>query len=382
MNESNKTFDIKDIIPKLNQIVSAVSNAVETGTLEEVLKKIADFNRSLINAKYAAIGVPNGKGEFLYFQVSGLTDEEQDRLRANPPQGLGLLGMIMAEKRTLLVDTIISDPRSAGFPEGHPEMKHLLGVPIRIGNQLLGILYLTDREDGQPFEEEDQLITEIMAGYAALAIAGSNLSEQKERIALLEERERIAMELHDGIIQSLYGIGMQMEIARSDGEFDMDEVKDVITSLDDVINDIRFYIRDLRLTNYQQLTLRESLMDMLTRLHIPPSISLVLEVPHRRTSLSPTQLEGISHITVEAVSNAIRHANATEIVVKASEEAGLFTLIVKDDGQGFNAESELCRGDGMGLNNIKHRVALYGGKFAIDSAVQKGTTIRIDIPIS
>lgn len=373
-------LDVKDIIPKLNQIVTAVSKAVETGATDSVLGQIAESSRSLISARFAALGVLDSTGRFLDYHVASESAETNDMIRSSLPDGRGLLGLVMDEKRSLLVDTVITDPEAAGFPSGHPEVKHLLGVPIHIGNQMLGILYLIDRCDGKPFDGNDLLIVEILASYAALTITGVHFSEQRQRISLYEERERIAMELHDGIIQSLYGIGMQLELARADGQIDVAEIKDVVKSLDDVINDIRYTIRDLRKKELGIRPIKETFENILGRLHIPTGIAVRIQASEARSSLTSAQHETVGMILIEAVSNAIRHAGPKEITITAREDIQYFTLMIRDDGRGFDPEDTISSGGGMGLNNIRQRAKMAGGDLKIESN-DMGTTLTITLPM-
>ncbi|MCA9915565.1 MAG: GAF domain-containing protein, partial [Anaerolineae bacterium] len=161
------------------------------------------------------------------------------------PVGHGLIGAIMQERKTIRLESMQDDPRSVGFPSDHPEMKSFLGVPIIVGEQLYGMLYLSDKEDGTAFNDEDQLLIETLAGYAALAIATAEIRQQHNRLRILEERERIGMELHDGIIQSLYGIGMVVDMMRrNESKISPEKLQPVVESLNNVIDDIRHYITD------------------------------------------------------------------------------------------------------------------------------------------
>src|SRR5258705_12743753 len=226
--------DTSVILAQLKDIASAVMYAAEAGTLETVLERIAQVSLQLVNAQYAALGVPDGKGGLRFFKVAGLTPEQAAHL-THLPRGGGLIGAIMEERKSIRLSKMQNDPRSAGFCAAHPEMTSLLGVPIQIGQQLFGTFYLCDRLDHLPFDEQDEWILETLAGYAAVAIASSQLNEQQSRFALLEERERIGMELHDGIIQSLYGIGMNLDLMRLSGGASETELGTTIANLNEVI---------------------------------------------------------------------------------------------------------------------------------------------------
>ena len=164
---------------QLQRIVSAMVYAAEAHTPEQVLRRIAHASRELVEAKYAALGIPNDHGEgFRFFEASGITAEVRSHI-PHPPIGKGLLATIIEKRQPLLIHDISQDPRTAGFPEGHPHMKTLLGVPIQAGSQLLGILYLADREDGQPFDNDDLWLAETQLWTLYHSSTGTTNLEEK-----------------------------------------------------------------------------------------------------------------------------------------------------------------------------------------------------------
>src|SRR5579862_8326855 len=280
---SNETpqKEVTIVLATLKDIAEAVVHAAEAGTLRQVFQQIAYVAQQLVHSRYAALGIPSGTGTMMYFEVAGLEPDAIKRI-AHPPIGRGLLGVIMHEREILRLEHMHEHPRSGGFPENHPYMDRLLGVPVQTGEQLFGMLYLTDRLDDQPFTQEDQWLVESLAGYAALAIAGTALSEQHGRLTLLEERERVGMELHDGIIQSLYAIGMQLQLLKLTKPDVSDEVSNTTHSLDAVIEDIRHYILNLKVANYEQQTMRACFIDVIARLHVPETLKIEVMAPDRQ----------------------------------------------------------------------------------------------------
>jgi signal transduction histidine kinase len=379
-SNKNTSKDMSIVLPTLKNIAEAVMYAAEAGTLEQVLQRIAEVSKQVVNAKYAALGVPDGTGSLKYFKTAGISDEQM-KLIGHLPVGRGLLGVIMHDRKTLRLPDMHQDSRSVGFPPNHPDMTSLLGVPIQVGPQLFGMLYLCDRADDQPFDEEDQWLVETLAGYAALAIAGVQLGEQQGRLVLLEERERIGMELHDGIIQSLYAIGMQLQLIRMSHQLPEDNLGDAIRSLDAVIEDIRRYILNLRVTNYEQQTMQEALQDVIARLHVSEHLAVEMDVPDRQPPFAPPVFEALCQIAYEAVSNVLRHAEASNLRVKVSYNDNLFQLVVEDDGKGFEIH-QVDERNSLGLHNIQQRVRIHGGDIHIDTASQKGTRLTITLPVN
>lgn len=377
-NESPEK-EVTVVLATLKNIAEAVILAAEAGTLKQVLQQIAYVAQQLVHSRYAALGVPGEHGTMKYFEVVGLTQDEI-RIIAHPPIGRGLLGVIMNEREILRLEHMRDDPRSSGFPANHPAMDRLLGVPVQAGQQLFGMLYLTDRLDDLPFTQEDQWLVESLAGYAALAIAGNQLSEQHGRLTLLEERERVGMELHDGIIQSLYAIGMQLQLLKLSRPDINDDLVKATRSIDMVIEDIRHYILNLKVANYEQQTLRSCLKDVLVRLHIPEGLHVQLNAPERQPPFAPPVVEAVCQIAYEAVSNIVRHANATEAIIDVSEDAKQFQMVVRDNGKGFKANTKSERG-GLGLQNIAQRARIYGGDVKIESMPDAGTRLTLLLPI-
>ncbi|MBI5671330.1 MAG: GAF domain-containing sensor histidine kinase [Chloroflexi bacterium] len=367
------------ILSQLKDIASAVMYAAEANNLEQVLERIAQVSKDLVNARYAALGVPDSSGRLKYFKFVGITPEQVARMD-HLPVGHGLLGAIIHERQVIRLERMQDDERSGGFCARHPHMTSLLGVPIQVGQQLFGIMYLCDREDGQPFSEQDEWLVETMAGYAALAIAGSQLGEQQRRLALLEERERISMELHDGIIQSLYAIGMHLDLMRLSNEVNPVGVEQVIGDLNLVIGDIRRYIMNLQTGDPRQRTIYQRLRDLIARLRVPETLRVQINAPDDQPLFTPATFEAICQMANEAVSNAVRHADAENITVSTRQKDNQFEIVIADDGKGFDLDS-LSNHNGLGLRNLQQRAALHGGRVDIDTAPGAGTRVKISIPV-
>src|SRR5215208_7355112 len=222
---------------------------VKDVSLDHLLERIAKVACEQSDARYAALGVLDDDGKLVKFITVGMTDDEI-KLMAHPPIGKGLIGELMDTEVPLRIPVIQEHPRSSGFPAHHPEMTSFLGVPIRAGKQQLGQIYLTNKIDAPEFTADDEKIIQMLAGYAAAAIQNARLHENARRLAVLEERERIGMDLHDGIIQAIYGVGLSLESALHSFEDDPKDarlrIQHSIESLNQAICDLRGYILDLR----------------------------------------------------------------------------------------------------------------------------------------
>ena len=218
-------------------------------------------------------------------------------------------------------------------------MERFLGVPILVGDHLFGMLYLTDRVDGKPFSEQDQWLIETTAGYAALAIAGVELREQQRRVALLEERDRISMELHDGVIQSLYAIGMYLELMRTSEAVKPEDLTEAIHNLDTVITDIRSYIQNLKARERQAQSLEDSLREIVKRLHVPPTLNVIIEPIQEEVVLHADHLR--SGLPDGERSPQQRHPprqRPARLYHARRRPTHLFTLTISDDGKGFDPQ--------------------------------------------
>jgi signal transduction histidine kinase len=367
-------------LSKLKEIATTVMYAAEAENLEAVLQRIADASRELLDARYAALGVPDGQGGLLHFKVSGISERAIGHI-AHPPVGEGLLGLIMNERRSLRLDHMGDHPQAVGFPKGHPAMETLLGVPIQVSGHLFGMLYLANREDDEPFTIADQWLLETLAGYAALAIAGSELREQQHRLTLLEERQRIAMELHDGIIQSLYALGMQLDLMRTGIETPKERFQPVIDGLNTIIEEIRGFILDLRQRADNDDSFRDVLDDLVRRLYIPDSLDVIIYAPQHPMPFEHSENESICMIVREALSNVVRHSGANTVYVTARQNEAEMQITIQDDGQGFDPRL-LAAQNGLGVRNMQERARLHQGKLTINSMPGEGTTVAITIPLN
>lgn len=364
----------------LNQAAVAIAGEL---SLDKVLQQIVDAARDLVGAQYAALGVPDATGYLETFVFSGLTAEQAQQID-HLPKGLGLLGAIIQEQRSIRIARLSDDPRSVGFPPGHPSMASFLGVPIVAGSESLGNLYLTNKLATPEFTADDQELTEMLAAHAAVAIQNARLYQQVGRLAIVEERTRIGMDLHDGIIQSIFAVGLTLESAK----FSLPEaaaeteqlLQRAIDSLNDTIRDIRNYILDLRPRHFQgdlsaglARLVREFQANTLVEVELVASAQLL-------AGLSTALARTIFLSTQEALANVARHARATQVRVTVVEVGSAVQLTVQDDGQGFDMSSR-THTVGHGLSNMQARANELEGSFVLESHPGKGTSVRLQLPL-
>lgn len=365
------------MVDALSRAVAAVTSEL---SLPRTLQTIVDIARELAEARYAALGVPNEDGTLKTFITSGMEAATAAAI-GHEPRGLGLLGAILESDEPIRLENLREDPRSAGFCENHPEMTRLLGVPIISRGERLGNLYLTDPLDGEPFSEDDERLIVLLAKHAAIAIENARLSEQLQKLAQSRERDRIGMELHDGVIQSVYAVGMKLEIMR--GQFPMTpeqekQYQGIIEDLNQIIEDIRLYIRNLRTARDEQATFGQRLDNLARHFKDFSQVDVVLDVPSSLRTLTEKQRHSLSQIAREALSNVARHAEATQVRVKVREAGSNLVMTISDNGKGFNPD-EIDNPSSFGLRNMDQRARRLGGTLLIESD-QNGTTISVQIP--
>jgi signal transduction histidine kinase len=359
--------------------------------VDRVLQVIVDRLRELVRARYAALGITDGRGLIERFVTSGISAEARAAIGA-PPRGHGLLGLIVREARTLRATDIADHPASSGFPPHHPPMTSFLGAPVLLKGRSIGNLYLTDKQGGQSFTEEDERLVETFAIHAGIAIENARLHDLVQRIAIVEERERIGKDLHDGIIQSIYAVGLSLEdvpdLLEDDREEAVARVDRSIDALNLVISDIRSYILRLR----PDLGREEDVLEALARLaedfrmHAMVELEVDLEGGGAAArALAPDRRSDLLFIAREAISNVSRHAAASlaGLTLTATEE--FLTMEVWDNGRGFVPEEQTgpdALGRHQGLQNMRDRAVGMGGTFRILSGSTVGTRIIVTVPAS
>jgi two-component system, NarL family, sensor histidine kinase DevS len=357
--------------------------------VERVLQLIVDSVRDLADARYAALGIADADGRIERFITSGITPEARAAI-GHIPKGLGLLGLIIHDAHTVRTPDITSHPASSGFPPNHPPMTSFLGTPVEVKGRPVGNLYLTDKR-GEPFDEDDERLVETFAAHAGIAIDNARLHDQVQRLAIVDERVRIAKDLHDGIIQNIYAVGLSLEDVP---ELVLDEagraeaaarVDRAIDDLNLVIADIRAYILSLRPGMGEEEAV-EALARLGEELGIHAMIDVELDLQDGAASLRalpPDRRSDVLFIAREAVSNVARHAAATRATIALRHDGPELVLRIEDNGRGFDP----ARVDGpdhlgrhQGLANMRDRATGMGGSLAIEPATPSGTRIIVRVP--
>ena len=283
--------------------------------LDTVLTLIVERVRDLVRARYAALGIVDSVGVIERFVTVGISHEDRERI-GHLPQGHGLLGLIIREGRAFRIPEISDHPDSSGFPPHHPPMHSFLGVPIIVKGASIGNLYLTDKVGATEFSADDQALVEMFALHAGIAIENARLHEQVQRLAIVEERERIAKDLHDGVIQSIYAVGLSLEDLPEVMDEDAGEARvridRAIDALHMTIRDIRNFIMGLRPELLDQRDLVGSLLALAEEVRLNSMVEVETSIDASAAAVLPEHARApVFHITREALSNVLRHSHAT-----------------------------------------------------------------------
>jgi signal transduction histidine kinase len=363
----------------LNIAGMSLSSELDSAT---VLQRVVEQARAVARAKYAALAVFDGDGRVEQFITSGITDEERARI-GPPPRGLGLLGLLQKDQVTLRLRDLHEHPSSVGFPKHHPPMRSFLGTPILYRGVSLGNLYLTEKQGALEFNVDDEEAARTLAAQAAIAIENARLYEQLERVSVKEERHRIGMDLHDGVIQSLYGVSLQLEDAGERLVAEPDAARKVLDRAVDRLNasiaDLRNYVLDLGPVRGSDRPLTESLPTLAAQARTNALLDVdVLVSPEAAAALDGVGREAIFFIAADALGNVQRHARARRASVRLSLEESSVVLEVADDGVGFDHERAV---DGHGLHNMRERAFSAGGRLSVQTSPGGGSRVRFEMPV-
>ncbi|MEP7060522.1 MAG: GAF domain-containing sensor histidine kinase [Actinomycetota bacterium] len=353
--------------------------------LETVLQRIVELGLEVTQARYCALGVIGTDGMIERFITSGMSEEVRERIGA-PPTGHGILGILTAEGEPIRLPDIGADPRSYGFPPNHPPMTSFLGVPVRARGRVYGNLYFTEKLDAEAFDETDEEIASVLATQAGVAIENARLYEEAthaqselRRLEVLDERERIAKELHDGVIQSLFAVGMGLQGAAAiTGDEVMSlRIESAVDELDNAIRDLRNYIFGLRPGILADRQLGQALKQLATEFSQNSDVLIVADIDERLASELASMASDVVQLVREALSNVVRHSRASTCRVTLRRDAGVAVLEIDDDGTGFDPHAPAA---GMGMANLRARAAALGGRLEVSSSSQEGTTVQAIVP--
>jgi signal transduction histidine kinase len=376
---SKVSMPFTPIAPHVQRLLDAVNVVGSDLSLPIVLRRIVESAADLVGARYAALGVIGDDTRLVEFIAVGI-DPETYAAIGHLPEGHGILGLLIVDPKPLRLRDLTSHPQSYGFPSNHPPMRSFLGVPVQIRNAVFGNLYLCEKEGAEEFTEADEQLAVALASAAGVAVNNARLMQQVEQLAVLEDRGRIARDLHDKVIQRLFATGLELQtMVPSRAQHDLDErILRSAAELDDTISEIRNTIFALEAP--RQLGLRVDLFAQVDAARESLGFTPELHLDGPIDSLVSDEVaEHLHAVLQEMLSNVARHAEASraEVFVEAYKETGLLLRVV-DNGHGLPGSPT----PGRGLRNLEERAAMLGGSFGASAAPGRGTVIEWRVPLT
>jgi signal transduction histidine kinase len=370
----------RDALESMSEAVLAIAAERE---VDPVLRQMVRAARELAGARYAALGIPDGEGAFAQFITDGMSDELIAAM-GPLPRTHGLLGAMLESPDSYRTADIRRDPRFRGWwPRAHPQMRSFLGVPIVARGEIVAAFYLTDCEGADEFSEADQRLIEMLAAHAALAIENARLLERSRELSIVEERNRLARELHDAVSQKLFGLVLGAESAVTLLDRDAGAAAEQVARLgelaQDALAELRGLIFELRPASLEEeglaATLRKQ-VDMLERVH---GRAIELRITGAAKA-APDAAAEVLRIAQQALDNALRHADAERIELRLQGRDGRLTVTVADDGVGFDPAAPGLRSRRLGLTSMEERARALGGTLVVVSRPGEGTTVTLEVP--
>ncbi len=372
---------------ELQHLLDAIVTVGSELSLPVVLRRIVTAATELVDARYGALGILDETGtrlaEFLHVGMDEHTVQEIGEL----PKGMGLLGLLIVEPHPVRLARIDEHPDQAGFPPGHPPMKTFLGVPIRVRGAVFGNLYLTDKANGEPFTDVDEELAVGLAAAAGVAVENARLHSRVGELMVVEDRERIARDLHDTVIQRLFATGLSLQgiVARlADDPVVTERLQDAVDDLDDTVRHIRTTIFELQRARLPGRSVRQEILDLADEasegLGFEPVIRFDGPVD---LGLPGDVADQLLAVVRESLTNATKHAEATwlEVRVRVDEE---LVLEVEDNGRGIPDAGRVADAAGLeghGLRNLRRRAERLGGSLQLVRPDAGGTLVVWRVPL-
>jgi len=370
-----------DAREELRALSAAVLAVTARRSVHEVLQTIVSAARRLLGARYAALGVPDDdSGGFAEFVVDGVSDAQWRAIGPLPRQH-GLLAVMLRDPSPLRLTDIRRHPRFEYWPKHHPELRDFLGMPITHGTEILGALYLANKRGGE-FDEDDEDLLRILAGHAAIALVNARLYERSRELSVVEERDRIARELHDSVAQKLFSLRLTADAAAAlvarDPERAVARLATVRTLAAQAADELRATVVGLRPADLAKEGLDAALrkqVELLDRVHAARVRLVAGAVPR----LAPEREDAAYRVAQEALHNALRHADARTVEVRLFADGGALAVEVRDDGLGLSPPDRAR--ESLGLTSMRDRAHAVGGRLHVDSRPEEGTTVRLEVPL-
>ena len=374
---------------ELRSLSTALLTVTSRAGGAEVLQVIVDTARALVGAQYAALGLPAESGGFAEFFTSGISEEQQRRI-GPMPRAHGLLGKLLEAVEPYRTDDVRQLPEYSWWPAAHPTLGPFLAAPIVDQGAVLGVVYVAKELGATPFGIRDEQRLEILAAHAAIALTRARLSERERELAMLEERARIARDLHDAVSQRLFSLRLTIGAAdalASRGE--SDKLRAELTTATELagaaLEELRAVVAELRPPALREDGLAAALRKHLGMIGRAYRVNVRFDcVGECREQLTDVSEEAVFRIAQEAVHNAVRHGGPENVTVRLESDHAGVRLMVQDDGAGFESGAyHPGAGDGrhLGITSMRERARELGGRVTVQPGADgQGATVRLEVP--
>jgi signal transduction histidine kinase len=367
----------EEVFERVSEVVMAVASQL---SVRDVLQMIVRSARSLAGARYAALGVPDESGSFAEFVVDGVSARQQAAIGPLPRQH-GMLGVILREGKPLRLDDIRADPRFWGWPAAHPELTDVIGVPIQEGSKVTGFIFAACKREPGGFTERDERVLGLFAAHAAIALTNARLYEHGRELSVLQERARLARDLHDAVSQKLFSVRAKARAAAllvpRDPSRAAAEIDSVAALAGAAHTELRAVIDGLAPPDLAASGLAGSIRSyaLLAGRTYGGSVRVQGgELP----PLDGLRETVIYRVAQEAISNALRHSGSPDVQVRLGARQRAVVLEVSDHGSGFDPAGPH---PGVGLSSMRERASSVEGTLTVSSAPGEPTTIRLSVPV-
>ncbi len=361
----------------------AITNSTISGApIAETLNLVVDRARGLLEGQSAQIAMPAGAPSGRALRV-----EASSRPRAARPGGRRLLPPgspaheVMRTGRSIVTHISSAGPGPHTSKGGTSNGRGAIYVSLSGRSSCLGVLSVILRSNQRPASAESVHMLESFAAQAAVALEYARAQGELQRLVILEERERIAKELHDGVIQSLFAVGMGLQAISPTAwpaEIEL-SVDRAVSALDLVMRDLRNYIFALRPDILAEHQLGDAVRLLAVEFEARSGLVTTVKIDERAASELVARAPDLVQVIREALSNVSRHARASSCQVSLRLVRGRAVLTVADDGQGF--VPSVRRPAGQGLRNMEERAARLGGTMSVRTAPKGGTIVRVVLPL-
>ena len=372
ITERKQTALLLNASESLQRVTTALLQHLTT--LDDVLAIVCTEALELTGATGSAVLLLEDEKWLRVTSSSGTPTPILERL----PMGKSFAGLVIGQGKPLL----LNDPNiQMQAYHRNPDLRTLLAVPLCVDDTILGALDVVNKPGG--FTDEDIQVMQLFADQAAIAIEHAQLHQQAEKLAVIEERQRLARELHDSVTQALYSVTLyadatRMALSAGRQEVASEHLQELRNMAREAMMDMRLLIFELHPPILEKEGLVTAVQTRLETVEARSGLQTTLHVEGEEIRLPLSIEEELYRIVQEALNNAVKHAKAQQVTIEFQYEDKRFCLEVRDDGSGFDPSIARQSG-GMGLRGLKERVQRIGGQLVIESTLKKGTNLKVEI---